>query len=644
MKCNLIDLQKKGKLLCTTLFNCFCIFVMCTTSSLSFAQESAKETELAALDAEIQLAIDKYKIPSVTFAIMSQGQPLHLRAYGMANKDADIKASITTQYRIASISKMIVSIAVMQLVESGELNLDDKIADILPDFTFSNRWSKTHPLQLAHILESTTGWDGISLKEFAYDNNPPLDLKASLAINPNSRESRWPPGTRHAYNNSAATVAALIVENITGMSFFSYAEQHIFRPLGVQSATYSDLDASSAIGYKNGAAVTHKTILFRPAGGLSLNIEDMAKLLGMFINRGMVTNNENETTHHGHALLSPQTISRMEHSHTTNVAEFSAGYGLFNSVRYYDGIRYRGHDGSLPGWLSELSYAPKLKAGFVVLQNSEQGQGFRAIVNLITAYLAKDFAPNKFDIADIPDEWADMSGYYRYQNPRFSKRFFIERLVSAYKLEITDDKAVFKSVFPPGWRREITYQSPNTWQNDKGEAVLKLGDDPILGRVLHWGDRVFVPISALNAWIDKVALVVWVLLLLAMFVHSIVWSIQHIKRKLAKVNNSASKPAAFRFSVSVANWSVLLFILVLVLGLSSPIERFGNVGVYSLGLFFSSLLMPIATLWAIWQWIVTRKVTIGKFTYRYCGLYLFVQLVVLVYLLNYGVVGILSWS
>ncbi|MEP2653120.1 MAG: serine hydrolase domain-containing protein, partial [Paraglaciecola sp.] len=205
---------------------------MCTTSSLSFAQELVKETELAALDAEIQLVMDKYKIPSVTFAIMSQVQPLHLRAYGMTNKDANIKASITTQYRIASISKMIVSIAVMQLVESGELSLDDKIADILPDLTFSNRWSKTHPLQLAHILESTTGWDGISLKEFAYDNNPPLDLKTSLAINPNSRESRWPPGTRHAYNNSAATVAALIVENITGKSFFSYAEQHIFRPLG----------------------------------------------------------------------------------------------------------------------------------------------------------------------------------------------------------------------------------------------------------------------------------------------------------------------------------------------------------------------------------------------------------------------------
>lgn len=610
---------------------------MCTISSFSFAQESNRETELAALDAEIQLAIDKYKIPSITFAIMSQGQPLHLRAYGMANKDADIKASITTQYRIASISKMVVSIAVMQLVENGELSLDDKIADILPDLTFSNKWSKTHPLQLAHILESTTGWDGISLKEFAYDNNPPLDLMTSLAINPNSRESRWPPGTRHAYTNAAATIAALIVENKTGMSFFSYAEQHIFKPLRIQSASYSALDANSAIGYKNGVAVTHKAILFRPSGGLSLSVEDMAKLLGMFLNRGTVTD-------HGPALLSPQTISRMEYSHTTNVAEFSAGYGLFNSVRYYDGIRYRGHDGSLPGWLSELSYAPKQKVGFVVLQNSQQGQGFRAIVNLITAYLAKGFAPNKFDIADIPDEWRDMSGYYRYQNPRFSKRFFIERLVSTYKLEISDDKAVFTSVFPPGWKRELTYQSQNTWQNDKGEAVLKLGDDPISGRVLHWGDRVFVPISAMSAWIDKVVLVVWVLLLLAMFVFSIVWSIQHIKRKLSNVNNSAGKLDAFLLSVSLANWSVLLFILVLVLGLFSPIERLGNVGVHSLGLFFSSLLMAIATLWAIWQWVVMRKVSIGKFLYRYCGIYLFIQLVVLIYLLNFGVVGILSWS
>ncbi|MGK0370137.1 MAG: CubicO group peptidase (beta-lactamase class C family) [Glaciecola sp.] len=129
--------------------------------------------------------------------------------------------------------------------------------------------------------------------------------------------------------------------------------------------------------------------MLRPAGGLSLNIEDMAKLAELYINRGR-------------GLLSAETIERMAHSKNINIGEFTAGYGLFNYARHYDGIRYRGHDGGLPGWLSKLSFSPKHKAGFVVLQNSEQPQAFRAIVNLISEYLAKYFTQAKRNVADIP--------------------------------------------------------------------------------------------------------------------------------------------------------------------------------------------------------------------------------------------------
>jgi CubicO group peptidase (beta-lactamase class C family) len=590
------------------------------------AQELDRESELQALDAKIQSIIKAHNIPSVAYAIMKDGEPAHISVMGMADKESATRAALTTQYRIASTSKMVVAIAVMQLVESGQLSLDDKVSQLLPGFEFSNKWAETHPLRLAHLLESTAGWDEISLKEFAYNNNPPLDLVTSLAVNPKNRTSRWPPGTRHAYTNSAAAVAALVVENKTGKSFYSYAEQHIFKPLGIQSATYSEANKHGATGYKNGQPVAHKVLLMRPAGGLSLNIEDMAKLTQFYISRGQ-------------GLLSEETVERMEHANTTNVAPFSAGYGQFNYSRFYDGIRYRGHEGDLPGWSSELSYSPKHKVGFVVLQNSERSLGFRAVVDVITQYLAKGFTPATILARDIPQKWVAKSGYYRYQNPRISKRFFLERLISAHKFEVMSDKAVFSRVFPSGWKREITYQGEDTWQNDKGESVMKLGKDPVLGTVLHFGSRVFEPVSAFNAWIDKILLIVWLIMLLSMMIYSMIWPVKFWRGKLIEPGD-----LRFRLSTSAAVWSVVLFILFFGLGFASPIGRFGNIGMFSLGLFITSLILPVATAWAGYNLVDMRKILGQTFLYRCSLAYIAVQALVVTYLANFGVIGILSWT
>ncbi|MFT6267996.1 MAG: uncharacterized membrane protein YtjA (UPF0391 family) [Alphaproteobacteria bacterium] len=92
-----------------------------------------------------------------------------------------------------------------------------------------------------------------------------------------------------------------------------------------------------------------------------------------------------------------------------------------------------------------------------------------------------------------------------------------------------DDKAVFKSVFPAGWTRELTYR----------------GKNPLFGTVLHNGDRVFEPVSAFSAWIDKIVLLVWLLTILVMLVHSFVWSIQRPRGRLAG-------SAALRFWLSMS--------------------------------------------------------------------------------------------
>lgn len=596
-----------------------------TLSNWSFASEQ-HTASYAELDEAIEQVFEEQQIPSVAYAVLRKGQTPHIRVLGNANIDSKQPAGLDTQYRIASISKTVVGIAVMQLVESGKINVSDKVSDVLPNLAFTNPWADTHPLRVVHLLESTTGWDEIALKEFHYDNNPPLDLAATLAYNPSSRVSRWPPGTRHAYTNSAAAAAALLVEKVSGMSFFSYVEQFIFKPLDIKSATYDEPDVRGATGYKNNQPVAFDHILMRPAGAISMNVQDIVKLTQLFLARGA-------------PLLSPSTIERIERSESTNIGSFLAGYGIYNYARYYDGRRYRGHDGALEGWLSEMSYSPSQKMGFVVLQNSEQGRGFRRIVTLITDHLANDFDSQQITSESIPDHWQQMSSYYRGLNPRISKRFFIERLIATNKLEVGADGAVFSGAFPPGWRRDLTYAGDDVWQNDKGEVVMKLGNDPIAGQVLHYGDRVFQPVSTFSAWIDKVVLIVWLLLLISVTIYSLFWS---IKWGRGKYSNKDAVSA--RVGMTISGWTAISFIVFMIIGLASPFERLGQVSVISIGLFVSSLLLALVTAWACWRQLTLKNKGVSSFLFWYGATFLVLQLIVVIYLGWFGAIGIQTWT
>ena len=508
-------------------------------------------SEYKQLDKNIEKLFIEQKVPSLAYAILKPGEAPHIRTLGKINLENNLQATANTPYRIASISKIVVGIAVMQLVESGQLSLDSPVADLLPELAFSNPWADTHPLRLVHLVENTTGWNDISLAEFAYPNHPPLDLAASLALNPSSRTSRWPPGTRHAYTNSTAAVAAWVVESVTGMSFYSYAEQHIFAPLGIKSATYDQVKGS--LGYKKGRATPYKALLMRPAGALYLSLQDMVKLTQMMLNKGA-------------PLLSADTMARIQTSESTNVGAFEAGYGIFNYARHYQGWLFRGHDGALPGWMSELSYSPEQQVGFVVLQNSEQPRAFRQVVSLISDFLINEFPPPSKDAQTITKDMQNQSGYYRYQNNRVEKRYFLERLIASYKLDVNSQNAVFTSVFPPGWKRPLVPAGQNSWQNDKGQVVMKAGTDPLAADVLHYGDRVYKPISAFSAWADKVVLIAWLLSLLVITPVSLVWLIKWRRGKYDAVHKKLPRKL-----MAFATWSAILFLLFLAMGMASPL-------------------------------------------------------------------------
>lgn len=72
-----------------------------------------------------------------------------------------------------------------------------------PEIEFTNPWEDTDPIRIVHLLEHTTGWDDLHPVEFANNDPSPLSLREGLDLHPHTRVSKWVPGTRIAYCNSA---------------------------------------------------------------------------------------------------------------------------------------------------------------------------------------------------------------------------------------------------------------------------------------------------------------------------------------------------------------------------------------------------------------------------------------------------------
>lgn len=605
---------------------CWLAFVM-LFPALSAAGDSVPAS-VDELDAAIEEILEDSHIPSMAWAVIQPGQAAHINTFGVKAPGSSQAVTPSTTYRIASISKMFVGIAAMRLIEQGRINPEDNVRDVLPDLQFENPWQATHPLKVKHLLESTTGWDDLSLKEHVYDNADVMPLSEAFGINPDSRVSRWAPGTRHAYSNSAAVATAMLIEQVTGQPFTDYIRDTLFIPLGFENTFYAEPEQNSdaASGVSGGQVVPHQHLLMYPSGGVSSSINDQAKLLAFFTGRGS-------------PLLSIDSVNRMEVSDTTNVHQFDGGYGIYNFARYYGGYAYRGHDGALTGWTSELAYSPEGGYGFVILQNSDDASVLYKVGRKISDFLVSQTDTPSVISQPVPDEWKQKSGYYRFINTRIEKQYFIERLVAPVMINVEDGGAKLSSVFPPGWNRELTYAGDNRWQNEKGEIVMAAATDPLAGEVIHYGDRVLVKISAFNAVADKVVLFAWLIFLLIALLYTPVWLINNARGKITTVHGKQ-----LRKWMSLSAVSAFVFLLALGIGMSNPFAYLAAPGLMSVVLFISSVVLPLVTVWAGIQTVIYSRSDTSRWLKGFVLIFIVLQLMVVAYLAYFSAAGIVSWT
>jgi CubicO group peptidase (beta-lactamase class C family) len=372
----------------------------------------------------IEAILERDQIPGVAIALVGRDGPIWIGGVGVRDRETRIPMEADTVFRVGSLSKAIIALAVMRLVDEGKLDVDRPLREILPDAGIVNPWEDVAPVTLAQCLEHTAGFDDVRFNEIFTDDER-LPVREALRLNSRSRVVRWRPGTRHGYSNVGYTLAARAIEVASGEPFDVYVRREILAPLGIFDADFARttvLASRMATGYlEDGTAAPFHRFAHRPAGALLASADDLAKLVHFWITRG-----------DGYPrIVSAASLARIERSGTLPYPHLDSDYGFANYGDVAHPTFGRGHDGGMPGFHSSIRYFPTLGVGYVMLLNNNYAfRGYFKLRALLYSYLARGRAPAP--AARLVGTDRPGAEYFALANPRNEIFGFFDRVRSGW--------------------------------------------------------------------------------------------------------------------------------------------------------------------------------------------------------------------
>jgi CubicO group peptidase (beta-lactamase class C family) len=189
------------------------LVMLCCTAALAQVPADPVPQTVEEFRAAAARVLAETGVPGAGLALVRQDGVEWAGGIGYADRERQLPVTAQTGFRVGSVSKTFVAMALVQLAEDGFLNLDATVYELAPDLAIDNPWEETHPVRVIHLLQHTAGFDDMHFNEtYVRGDEPDRSLEDVLRLNPRSRRVRWPPGTRMAYSNPGYGVAGLILE------------------------------------------------------------------------------------------------------------------------------------------------------------------------------------------------------------------------------------------------------------------------------------------------------------------------------------------------------------------------------------------------------------------------------------------------
>jgi CubicO group peptidase (beta-lactamase class C family) len=298
---------------------------------------------------------------SGVIVVRSRGKEVYSWVTGMADADAKVPMTRTTRLNMASGSKMFTAVAILQLAQAGKLSLTDPLIRYLPDFPdpdFARR-ATLHQL-LTHSAGAGDYWDDAYEKHWGSITR--LDQMLPFVL-PHLGET---PAGEFSYSNSGFLLLGLVVEAVSGTSYYDYVEKHVFAPAGMTATGFP-------IRSQGGPDLALPYLPEMQAGAVKLGTYLPAELGARGTSAGGASTTADDLLRFADALSSGVLLDRAHLELMTRGyfpfggPDSSYGYGTIIETRR--GVRSYGHGGMAPGVQFEYKIYPDLDTVLVVMSN-----------------------------------------------------------------------------------------------------------------------------------------------------------------------------------------------------------------------------------------------------------------------------------
>ncbi len=335
---------------------------------------SAAAAETEDVDAQAEKIFRAHKTTGGTVLVAKDGEIVYRMNYGFMNKKQQLPVDDHTHFRVASVTKMVSAMYVMQLVEQGLVDLDADVSDYL-GFSMRNPHYKNTPITLRMLMTHTasvsrnSGVRGRTLESLLGTKSASLYLDAM-------------PGHKYAYSNLGAGMMGSVIESVTGKNINDAVTEGIFRPLQMDAAYHpsliQDQDSITNVYDDTGTLKTAAQKLIEEAwddstdpahhynitvGSLWITGEDLLRLGMLMCNGGTLD---------GVRLLQEDTVAEMMADQQGKGGITAATpYGLCvnrNDTLIEDRMVY-GHQGISGAIAANVYYEPESRFVFVLITN-----------------------------------------------------------------------------------------------------------------------------------------------------------------------------------------------------------------------------------------------------------------------------------
>jgi CubicO group peptidase (beta-lactamase class C family) len=316
------------------------------------------------VDPIVEAEMRSVGIPGAAFVFVRDGRVVYRRGYGVSDVASATPADPErTVWPIASITKTVTALAVLQQVDRGRLALDADVNSSLRRLSVPD--AGLGRLTLRHLLSHSGGLDELPGRQ--HDGAPPPDLVAFLG----PRLVRYrAPGRLTAYSTYGIALAGLLLEDVSGEAYADYVRRNIFAPLGMARSRImvrrgDEAGVATPYRIEDGRAepAPHEYYVTLSTSSMAASASDMARLLLMHLGDGAID---------GRRLLSARLAREMRRQQATNHPALP-GWSLGFQLDRVDGLDLAEHGGDIGGFSSLFTLIPELGAGFFIVHHGEGG-------------------------------------------------------------------------------------------------------------------------------------------------------------------------------------------------------------------------------------------------------------------------------